>query len=263
MPLTTWGLIMTLQSTKLLPYNMGSASARALAQELGIRRVYPNRNYRPQEGHKVINWGRGGSPTWDASIPSWFNKPAYVNRAGNKLLSLRDLEAADVSSISYTTDIDKASDWLDEDIPVVVRHQLRGHSGQGIEMIYDPARLPEAPLYTKYQKKTHEYRVHVLPCGKTVLNQKRRRRDVPDEDVNWQVRNYGNGFTYCRDNVEDNEYVRELGKRAVKALGLDFGAVDIIHHAPSDTTMVLEVNTAPGLEGSLIQSYVESFRSVL
>jgi glutathione synthase/RimK-type ligase-like ATP-grasp enzyme len=44
------------------------------------------------------------------------------------------------------------------------------------------------------------------------------------------------------------------------ALGLDFGAVDIIQD-DGGNFYVLEVNTAPGLEGQTIKSYAEGFNA--
>lgn len=49
---------------------------------------------------------------------------------------------------------------------------------------------------------------------------------------------------------------RDLAKRAVEALGLDFGAVDIGIVADGRAA-VIEVNTAPGLEGSTVDAYVK------
>lgn len=53
------------------------------------------------------------------------------------------------------------------------------------------------------------------------------------------------------------KHVRKAAKQAVKALGLDFGAVDIL--ANDDECWVLEVNTAPGLGGSMPRVWVETF----
>lgn len=50
--------------------------------------------------------------------------------------------------------------------------------------------------------------------------------------------------------------VRRAAKAAVKALGLDFGAVDVLVDKDGNP-YVLEVNTAPGLGGSLPQLYAK------
>jgi len=50
---------------------------------------------------------------------------------------------------------------------------------------------------------------------------------------------------------------------AVNCLGLDFGAVDIIYNQKKDVSFVLEVNTAPGLEGSTLNEYVKEFNNAL
>jgi D-alanine-D-alanine ligase-like ATP-grasp enzyme len=44
---------------------------------------------------------------------------------------------------------------------------------------------------------------------------------------------------------------------------LDFGAVDIIYNAKRNECYVLEVNTAPGLEGTTVEKYATKFASEL
>lgn len=53
------------------------------------------------------------------------------------------------------------------------------------------------------------------------------------------------------------KHVRKAAKAAVRAVGLDFGAVDIL--ADDNDCYVLEVNAAPGLGGSLPRLYAETF----
>lgn len=86
----------------------------------------------------------------------------------------------------------------------------------------------------------------------------------------------GNAF-FCSDitllnsNEEKNEKLvctlGELAASAVKALSLDFGAVDILYDSETDSYTVLEVNTAFSLEGEnssenflkIIKEYMNSF----
>lgn len=114
--------------------------------------------------------------------------------------------------------------------------------------------LVQAPLYTKYVKKTSEYRVHVFGEDVVQVDRKARSRSVPDEQVNWRVRNHSNGFIYER-NVDCPDDVKTQAILAVQMCGLDFGAVDVIYNNHHGLAYVLEVNTAPGLEGVTLENY--------
>ena len=62
-------------------------------------------------------------------------------------------------------------------------------------------------------------------------------------------RNYDNGFAFELVKAENLPMAAiELAGKAVAALGLDFGAVDILQ-STDDRFYVLEVNTAPGVQG--------------
>lgn len=143
--------------------------------------------------------------------------------------------------------------------PVVCRTLLRGHSGRGIVIADDVSELVQAPLYTQYIKKQSEYRVHVFFGEVIDIQKKMRRSDTPDSEVDWRVRNHSNGFVYGRDEVRLPDGAQQLCIEAVSALGLDFGAVDIIHNAHYDEYYVLEVNTAPGLSGTTLEVYTDAF----
>lgn len=56
----------------------------------------------------------------------------------------------------------------------------------------------------------------------------------------------------------ERKLVRRAAKKAVKALGLDFGAVDIL--VRDGQPFVLEVNAAPGLGGTMPQVYAKAIK---
>jgi hypothetical protein len=61
-------------------------------------------------------------------------------------------------------------------------------------------------------------------------------------------RNHENGFRFERTELADTpEGLKDVSRRAVAALGLDFGAVDALQ-TPSGEFVVLEVNSAPGVQ---------------
>ncbi len=94
-------------------------------------------------------------------------------------------------------------------------------------------------------------------------SRKARKKDIPDEEVNWQVRNHKNGFIFQHENFELPEECVVKAKEAVELCGLDFGAVDIIWNDKQQRAYVLEVNTAPGLEGKTLEAYAKAFKECL
>lgn len=127
--------------------------------------------------------------------------------------------------------------------------------------------VPNAPMYTRGVVNTGEYRVHVF-MGEVILYQKKSRRVDGDgtvitaEGEEADVRNLASNWVYRTGNLRRLERVEELAVNAIEALGLDFGAVDIIKDEDGNV-MVLEVNTAPGLGNTdTLQAYLTAFNSL-
>lgn len=256
----------------IYPYKVGSKSATALAKSLKTKKVFPNRNYRPRSNHVIINWGSSTVPDWiyqaQAAETTIINHPDRVAIAANKLYTFNRLEFCDVPHPEFTTDVEVAQQWWRERCPVVGRHKLTGHSGEGIEtwgLSSDDAPIdaPIAPLYVKYIKKKHEYRVHVFNGEVIDVQQKRKRQEVDNEEVDYQVRNHHTGWVYCRGDLQEPDNLREIAIRAVSAVGLEFGAVDIIWNERQNQCYVLEVNTACGLEGTTLDNYISAIQRLL
>jgi glutathione synthase/RimK-type ligase-like ATP-grasp enzyme len=234
---------------KILPYKMGSQSAKKLAHQLNIKRL---KSRGPVVRDVVLNWG-ASSPS--RKCVNYINKPEAVALASNKLRAFRTMLEANVNVVPFTTHKFDVERWLDEGTKVVARKLLSSHSGRGIVVIKTKEDFVPAPLYTKYIKKDDEFRVHVFKEKVIDYVCKRKRTGVEADPY---IRSHNNGWVFCRDAITLSEGVKNEAVAAVKALGLDFGAVDVVFR--NGRAFVLEVNTAPGLEGTTLQRYADAFR---
>lgn len=231
-----------------------------------VRRLYnnrPNPRFRHRPWTKIINWGNSHIiQLADGGPQQVINNFEVVHKASNKLSTFRALENIDGIRIpNFTTDLDVARSWVADGTGVLCRTQLHGHSGAGIVLAMSNGQeLVAAPLYVAYVKKQKEFRVHVAFKEVIDVQEKRKRRDLPEGfATNFQVRNHQTGWVYCREDIVEPVGLREMAVKTVQALGLDFGAVDIIYNAKQDACYCLEVNTAPGLEGTTIEKYAKAF----
>lgn len=112
------------------------------------------------------------------------------------------------------------------------------------------ANLATGDYYTKFREISQEFRVHVFKERSIRLAVKVPRIPHP----NPRFRSWQEGWKFSYDGVSGAPDLRRIAKRAVKALELDFGAVDI-GREPNGKLFVLEVNTRPGLEGGTIAAY--------
>lgn len=249
-----------------------SESAKALAAalrnvDLDTRRLrYMNSNYSGKPDDVVINWGSHGFRPYQKVVKHVVNKPAAVKLAANKLLSFKTLKDAGVPIPRYTPDYLQAIDWIIEDgLVVAARSTLNGHSGEGIVITADSSHLPKAPLYTQFTKSKGEYRVHIWDGEMIDYAKKRRKTDTPPVGIEKSIRSHDNGWIYARKNSNGEaipvpDSFIDAARAGVSALGLDFGAVDILN--VGGDPVVLEINTAPGLVGdTTMKSYVNAIKS--
>jgi glutathione synthase/RimK-type ligase-like ATP-grasp enzyme len=205
----------------------------------------------------IINYGLDAIPAWVSGL--WANKFVGIT---SKLRAFERFKAAGIPTPEWTTNIEEARQWISAGKIVVCRTLLNAHSGRGIvllsEAMPNPLNIPVAPLYVLYKKKRSEYRVHVFD-GKVIdVSEKRRRNGSHILNPEGYIRNLANGWVFCRDGVVEPADLRDLATKAVSALGLTFGACDIIWNEHENKCYVLEVNTAPGLEGTTLQRYMEA-----
>jgi glutathione synthase/RimK-type ligase-like ATP-grasp enzyme len=240
---------------RIEPYKLWSGGAKALGLRAGILRATTRQVTKHGDFDLVINWGRSQR----RFNSEYINEPDQVVLASDKLRTAKNFSDNGVPQPDFTEDREVAKGWADDGCTVVCRKLLRASQGRGIVLATTSADVVRAPLYTKYVKKADEYRIHVAFGEVVDIQQKRRRLEVPDEEVNYQIRNAHNGWVFARDGVDCPAAVTAAGIAAVNALGLDFGAVDIGYNVHAGKGVVYEVNTAPGLEGTTLDTYYEAF----
>jgi len=237
-------------------------TALAIAKALGIKRSSPP----PQEEEFILNWG-----TQFEEEREIINKPSAVRACSNKLVALDTLRDHDIPTVPYTTDPGEAFQWHCDGRTVYARMLLRSSQGRGITLVRPEPRLGEenfhwmvegAKLFTRFVQADSEYRVHVFD-GKVVdfARKKRRRMENPPPGRYW-VRSHANGWVLARDGVAPPpEDVQAACIRAVNALGLHFGACDVLIRGRK--FYLLEVNSAPGLTGKTLESYVKAIKEYI
>jgi glutathione synthase/RimK-type ligase-like ATP-grasp enzyme len=257
---------MSIKRIAIVPYNIGSMSAKLLAEGLHkatglpVLRVRKDSvRYQPRYTDYIINWGC--SEQWPFIT---FNKKDGNKLAVNKLQFFQAIQkynetAKDktVNIPEWTTSKETAAAWAKDGHTVVGRKLLNSNSGKGIVLYEGNDTVQYCPLYTKYKKKQHEFRVHVFKGEVIDVVQKKKRKGLGD--VHSKIRSHGNGWVFCRENIVEPNGLRDQAVRAVGACALPFGAVDVIWNAHENKCYVLEVNSAPGIEGTSLNRYLTAF----
>lgn len=248
--------------------NRVSESARVLAEALGVRLNALRKANRTLPRYKVfLNWGCSVLPITVLHGQHVINRPESVALAKCKLLTFNRLKEAGVPCPPFWSREDSKV-WMPRDGIIIARATTRGSGGEGITVVRPGDELPDVPLYTQYIPKDREYRLHVVGNDVILIQQKRKENDVEQTKDQKLIRNRDNGWVFSVNNVRfrddtQQKEVESAAIAAVKALGLDFGAVDMVVHQHNGQPYVLEINTAPGLESpTLIEKYVQKFKEM-
>lgn len=238
-----------------------SRGAAALRMAIGDNCRMSLRETIPKQYRHVINWG-SGAPIIAGEGVRVHNSVAAVATARDKLRTFRALANAKVATPMWQTEkptLGKNEIWL-------ARHSLTGSCGSGIRIHRNQASINEdnAPLWVRYIRKETEVRVHVVGDKAIFIQHKKRQSDANQSADEKLIRNHDNGWVFCpRPLSETSNDLLQLAVDAVKALGLTFGAVDVVIDKREGKPYVLEVNTAPGLESpQVIEAYSVAFREL-
>jgi len=168
----------------------------------------------------ALRWGRGG---------------------GNKFKELATLAAAGVPVPAHS--LTKKADWL----------ARRFHHREANDLL---AGLTHGDYYVEYVETRHEHRIHVFNGESIRVAMKVPRIDNPHPKFrSWQAGwRFGVNPEYTRMLPPK---ARDYAVQAVKALGYEFGAVDIAT-TNAGKAIVWEVNSGPGIEGSTVDCYAKA-----
>ena len=251
---------------RIFPFKLGSASAKAIKDALveteNVLLVKSDGKYKARKEDVIINWGNSKNPKWLINgTGRLLNNPSSVAMAIDKIVAFQELSRNEVPTVDYTSNVRDVNDWLNEGDTVIGRRKVNGSKGDGIVIINEGDEIPQLPLYTKLIARAREYRVHVFN-GVVIDTQQKKRKRLGEEDEvqDGIIKNVANGWVFCRDDITpppDN--IGEVAINAVRALGLDFGAVDML--SKDGNVYVLEINTACGLEGRTLLNYVNAIKN--
>ena len=222
---------------KLSPGTWGSQSAKRLGEALSAHvgyKVWRTRKTLPKR--QQLAYGQGV----------------------DKLTQYRWFEEQGLSALEYTTDSDIVDGWLCDKQVVIGRRLLLSSCGKGIVILKEPGNIPELPVYTKYKKKKREFRVHVFR-DKVVAIVEKKLRSGWTGPRDTHIRNLANGYVFCSVAPESvPEGLRELAIAGGKVVQSDFKGVDIGYNEKANCLFLIEVNSAPGIQGSNINSYLKA-----
>ena len=214
----------------------------------------------------LINWGCTKLPLNVVGKQVVLNKPEAIAQASCKLRTFKAFREAGVPCPPFWTP-DNLTGMDRKDI-IIARLTTRGSGGEGIVVVRTADTLPAAPLYTSYIRKLAEYRIHVMRDKVLMIQQKRRDSEAEQTDDQKLIRNHDNGWVFASVNVEfksdaQKASCEQAAIAAVRSLGLDFGAVDLVVSKRDGAPHVLEVNTAPGIQSpTLLEQYTKAIKEI-
>lgn len=276
----------------ILYKNTGVYSGRALRKVLEglyedvVSGGYPKRFGRIlQRGitpELVINLGTTDPFSYEGRV---LNTQDMVRAASNKKQARIAFQEAEVPA---PTLFRRAQDVSSSDLPVIGRTSYH-RKGNGFWFCKNKADVGKAARqgathFLELIPNTREYRVHTFIKGKYL--------DLPGEERKpehyvsikvsekvWQgdgkpnpeepQKNHEFGWSFLGQQnrrAEELDVVRYSAKQAIAALGLDFGAVDIMYAVRNKQPFVLEVNSTPSLsddQANTCEIYAKRFLRTL
>lgn len=203
----------------------------------------------PSENDTLIRWGSRINSYMDDEFSTVVNNCEALALCSDKIAATEAMDIAGINVPEYSDDPFALIEQFGYPLLGRKRHHARGTD---IKLILQERDLRRpCDYYVRYIPTNREYRVHVV-AGEVIRIQGKY-LDIRAQQVPW-MRNYATGYRFRTPRMRLREDRLEASVAAVKSLGLDFGAVDLIV-ADDGSCYVLEVNTAPSCSPLTLGAY--------
>ena len=203
-----------------------------------------------QRPHRVLNSSRAIAAASDK-----MGSLIHLSQRGVPVPRCESLAGFDVKHLTLQHFVD-----LGWNVPVLARE--RHHTrGEDIVLCLQTVDFVRAHRWgrdyvveyipTKYEYRVHVFKGEIIRISEKVLKSR-------DKYVSY-LRNFDNNFTFKNERHPLTDEGRTQAINAVRELGLDFGAVDIVI-TDTGNPVVLEVNTGPSLIDTGLGIYCRYFR---
>jgi glutathione synthase/RimK-type ligase-like ATP-grasp enzyme len=231
----------------LLYHKTTRPTGRELARALGIPSGMENRRVISP----MIRWGSA----IEHRAETLLNPREAILRSSNKLVALRKMKEAGVR----VPDVLLVPNYLAErPNGVWLGRKCHGMQGRDIQVFTPerPGELRGIDFFSRYIPNRREYRLHVF--RDKVIRVQGKYLDHPEQHTNQYIKNHEQGFRFRAPRNQLRPERTEMAIKAVQAVGLDFGAVDVLI-GEDGLTYVLEVNSAPACSPRTAACYVAEF----
>lgn len=241
-----------MSDTFLLYHDSTDTTGRKLGQYLGI----DHGKQVSGEYDTLIRWGSRVHAGM-AQPNTVLNERRAIGNSSDKYGALEQLSDNDVPVPRFTKRRERLGPSSDDYITYPALGREQSHSqGTDIELILQQrdAYLTDNHHFVDYIPTELEYRMHVIDGEVIKVHEKRQRHEAENHAY---IRNYETGYVFL--NPRERPPADSIALDAVDALGLDFGAVDVIRAEESGDEYVLEVNSAPSLDENNLRRYGDTF----
>jgi hypothetical protein len=223
----------------------GRVLGRAIGDTWGTVGVV---NRRQQPITYIVRWGCSSELPFEP-IEGELNSALAISTAADKYSALETMAADGVPTVPFS----RSPAFSGE----ILRRRDFHRAGRDIAIGTAEDFFPELGVhFTQFVPSTREMRLHVFKDK--VIRAQLKNPPAPESTDEIPIRTHTRGYTFV-------PYVRswphqtrcDTAIRAIKSLGLDFGAVDMLIRMDG-TECVLEVNTAPACDKATAACYLEA-----